>query len=495
MSNIKFEPNGHFGINGITIHPGSDVDADLVTVDVTGTPVFKWDESESKFSINTGLNIIGSSDIVQQVTKAFDGQTVNIKEFQDDEGNTLSGADERGILFSDGGTDPTNVFIGSDAGNKNASGAIDNIGIGSCALLFLTSGDGLIAIGTDALERNTSGGSSIGIGFRAGKFNGSGNSNTYVGTEAGVGSSGNSNNANVGLGSKSLTSIRTGDNNVALGVNAGRLLTTGNSNIFLGANAGRRQTTLSNLLIVDNQIRADIATELTNSILYGVMAATPAAQTLRINAVILGPHGAKIGDGGATNYLNVSNTGVVTLLGSAKRWLAMRPDLDYTVITAQGKPTQVVVGVFHGYSMPVYAAGQNEELFFNIHVPGRWDEASNPIVHLLVALAGAEDVNDNFKFQISWEHLTEEDAISVTSHDVEVEQAVLTDRNAQYSTYELQFTIDYDVDTPDNLADHDDLAFRLRRIDATNPDITNEVIILDYHVEFRVDKMFDGDAI
>ncbi len=208
---------------------------------------------------------------------------------------------------------------------------------------------------------------------------------------------------------------------------------------------------------------------------------------------ILGNGEVRIGT--TTNYLNISNTGVVTLIGSAKRWLAVRPDIDYTVITAQGKPTQVVVGVFHGYSMPVYVAGQNEELFFNVHVPGRWDEASNPMVHLLVALAGAEDVGDNFKFQISWEHLTEGGVIPATSHDVEIEQAVLTARNAQYSTYELQFQIDYDVDDPDNLADHDDLALRLRRIDATNPDITNEIIILDYHVEFRVDKMFDGDAV
>ena len=203
----------------------------------------------------------------------------------------------------------------------------------------------------------------------------------------------------------------------------------------------------------------------------------------------------RLGDSDDGNYLNVSSTGIVTLKGTAKRWLAMRPDIDYTVITAQGKPTQVVVGVFHGYSMPIYVAGQNEELFFNIHVPGRWDEASNPIIHLLVGLAGAEDVSDNFKFQVSWEHLTEGDVIPVTSHDVEVEQAVLTDRNAQYSTYELQFTIDYDVDDPDNLADHDDLAFRLRRIDATNPDVANEIIVLDYHVEFQVDKMFDGDAV
>ena len=192
----------------------------------------------------------------------------------------------------------------------------------------------------------------------------------------------------------------------------------------------------------------------------------------------------------ATNYLEISSTGAVSLVGSAKKWLAVRPDLDYTTITAQGKPTQVVVGVFHGFSMPIYN-NDNEELFFNLNVPGRWDEASDIIVHLLVALSGAEDIGDYLKFQLSWEHLTEEEIIPVTSHDVEVEQAVLAGRVAQYSTYELQFTLDYDIDDPDNVADHDELAMRLRRIDATNPDVTNEIIVLDYHVEFQVNKMFD----
>ncbi|KKN44889.1 hypothetical protein LCGC14_0688390, partial [marine sediment metagenome] len=54
----------------------------------------------------------------------------------------------------------------------------------------------------------------------------------------------------------------------------------------------------------------------------------------------------------------------------------------------------VVVGVYHGFSMPIYVAGQNEELFFNLNVPGRWDEASDILVHLLVALSGAEDIGD-----------------------------------------------------------------------------------------------------
>ena len=67
MSKIIFQPNGHFNINGIDIHPASDVDADLITVDVTGGPVFRWDESESSFGMNAGLRIQPATDSVTAV--------------------------------------------------------------------------------------------------------------------------------------------------------------------------------------------------------------------------------------------------------------------------------------------------------------------------------------------------------------------------------------------------------------------------------------------
>ncbi len=42
---------------GIDANPGSDIDTDLVTVGVTGTPILKWDESEDAFSQNKGLRV------------------------------------------------------------------------------------------------------------------------------------------------------------------------------------------------------------------------------------------------------------------------------------------------------------------------------------------------------------------------------------------------------------------------------------------------------
>ena len=41
--------------NGMDVNPGSDADADLVTVGVTGTPTYSWDESADSFRMTTGL--------------------------------------------------------------------------------------------------------------------------------------------------------------------------------------------------------------------------------------------------------------------------------------------------------------------------------------------------------------------------------------------------------------------------------------------------------
>ncbi len=49
------------GLNGINFSPGLDVDVDLITVDVTGAPTFKWDEATDAFELNKGLTIAAST--------------------------------------------------------------------------------------------------------------------------------------------------------------------------------------------------------------------------------------------------------------------------------------------------------------------------------------------------------------------------------------------------------------------------------------------------
>lgn len=209
----------------------------------------------------------------------------------------LAGVDERGILFSNGGTANSNLFIGDNAGRVGATGTY-NVALGTEALDALTSGEQNVALGGSALGKLTTGGYSVAIGHGAATnqttgaynvaighaalfLNVSGQWNVGVGREALFKATGYN---NVGIGGAAFQNLTTGGGNVGLGHVVGGALTTGNYNIFLGYNAGSKQTTNSNLLIIDNQQRADTAAEETNSILYGVMAAAPADQALRINA-------------------------------------------------------------------------------------------------------------------------------------------------------------------------------------------------------------------
>lgn len=161
-----------------------------------------------------------------------------------------------------------NLGIGASSLKENTKGN-SNVGIGVNSLTANTEGNQNFGMGYSAAQRNTVGNFNIGIGSLALQYNIDGDSNVAIGGSAGRGAEGNSHS-----------------NNVFIGYQSGRSITTGSSNIFFGFDSGYRQTTNSNLLIIDNQIRADVATELSNAILYGVMAALPADQTLRINAGI-----------------------------------------------------------------------------------------------------------------------------------------------------------------------------------------------------------------
>lgn len=192
--------------------------------------------------------------------------------------------------------------------------------------------------------------------------------------------------------------------------------------------------------------------------------------------------------GTAPNQLIISEAGVITMTGTAKRDLILRAELDYVAQIAQSKPTQVVIGVFKGFSFPIYNA-DNEELFFHETIPAQWDGVSDIVFHVKVALSNIEDVDDKFKFQLSWEHSPGDTVIPATSNDVEVEQAVLTDRTHQYDEYDLYFIIDYDIDGAGSEIKAGELfGARLRRIDATDPDITNEIIVGDWHTHYIIDK-------
>lgn len=283
---------------------------------------FVWDTAAQASSTDTGFAWVNFGD-----GSASFGDTALASLAADTDTLVVDAVNHtvNGTNFSGDNTNH-NLFFGSLAG-EGISGAIsNNICIGEEAGRYLT-----YASGVDGYY------------------------NTYIGAGSGKGTSGNNKGfGNVGLGWRtleditvgfynfgcgvfSLMNLTSGDYNIAMGFDSLGDTTTGNrnmalgsfagsknngdNNIFLGHYTGFRQTATSYTLIIDSvlnsTIRASAAEEEAEAIIYGEMAAAPADQTLRINAEILGSVGAKIGDGGTTNYLSVSNTGDVDFKGGA----------------------------------------------------------------------------------------------------------------------------------------------------------------------------------
>jgi len=164
--------------------------------------------------------------------------------------------------------------------------------------------------------------------------------------------------------------------------------------------------------------------------------------------------------------------------------LAQRFTLVPSTSQALGKPTAVSIGAYSGYSMPVYNS-DNEELFFGIKAPRRWDGTTNPIVYIFCHLGNSEDVGDKFKYQLSYvgkEYGS--GALTTATNDVEVETIVLTSRAAQYDSYVVAFTLDATKLCAGCLLDA-----RLRRIAASGSEVSNEVIVTDAYINFKRDKI------
>ena len=74
-----------------------------------------------------------------------------------------------------------------------------------------------------------------------------------------------------------------------------------------------------------------------------------------------------------------------------------------------------------------------------------------------------------------------------------VQQNLESGRALQYSIYRLEFTIDWDINNPDVVA-ADELAGRLRRIAVDGGDeVESDVIVLDWMIKYKVDKVFKQD--
>jgi len=111
----------------------------------------------------------------------------------------------------------------------------DNLGVGTSALLDVTSGGANVALGTLALGDLQTGADNIAIGAESLQHDVSGGSNVAIGSQALVAGTGSS---NVAIGYQVLQTLTSGSSNIVLGDQAGSAYTSSETNNILIGNTG-----------------------------------------------------------------------------------------------------------------------------------------------------------------------------------------------------------------------------------------------------------------
>jgi hypothetical protein len=158
----------------------------------------------------------------------------------------------------------SNTAVGAGTLAANTTGA-NNTALGSYTLPVNTSGEFNTAVGANSLSGNLT-------GLRNAAFG----ANTMPNNTAG--------NRNTALGYYALNQNLSGSDNTSVGYLAARN-TLGSGNVMLGNFAGAYETG-SDSFYIDNQDRSDTAGDKAKALLYGTFSATPASQTLKINAAV-----------------------------------------------------------------------------------------------------------------------------------------------------------------------------------------------------------------
>ena len=320
--------------------------------------------------------------------------------------------------------------VGYSACYRNTSG-LRLTAIGSTALYNNAGGSYGTAIGSEALWGNTSGVGCTAVGYEASKWNQTGNFNTAVGYLAD------------GLHAYAYNSH---SNQTVLGAYAGYDMTTGGSCVLLGYKAGWKQTTNSNLLIIDNQDRTSAALEITNSLIYGVFHATPASQSLRINAgtFILGnPTHADTEGAGAVLIQGIREDGA----GTAS--IAGQIEISHDGAVANDQLGKIIESVNTGAGL-VESRRVNSDLSQTfagdviIGAAGNLEKVTNDLTLTTAAnktLVMSQSVYDDLQFQVS--------NAKVTPNNLLPSWEAFTTNTSEYA-----FAIDEEVDTQANELPH-----------------------------------------
>lgn len=383
-----------------------------------------------------------------------------------------------------------NVGIGYRALYANNNGRL-NVAIGDEAMRYNSSGIYNTAVGSGALFLSTSS-RNVGIGINCGKHQTSGENNVYIGSFCAEYNQTGSTNVGVGYyacGKGAGSAQVAVANQTCLGAYSGYRLSNGSSgNVLLGYYAGSRQTTNDNLLIIDNQDRASAAAEITNALMYGIFDATPANQSLRINGEILGSDGAKIGDGGVTNYTKMEADGTLEFNGAATVWDDyVTPLTKATFGGAANDPTLTKLYDDGAGSGGVWALKFNDgdEVLVTVQMPHRWKEGTTIQPHIHFVCDSNVDPSDNFgiEFEWTWADIGEDYPANTTLQTNDIPTNVNTNNMHQFVNI-TSAGIDGSGHTISSV-----LMCRIKRVVATGDNYAGGVSILDFDVHYEIDTV------
>jgi len=176
----------------------------------------------------------------------------------------------------------------------------------------------------------------------------------------------------------------------------------------------------------------------------------------------------------------------ITLSGDAITEIILRPALDSVSLKKEDKPTQVTRGIVQGYSFPIYAC-DDEEMFFRLRLPRRWDEASNITVTGCVLIPEA-NMNGK-KFNLSMDYIWGTCGEVVPETNYTTYHEVTCSSDLAYVSYDVEAEFQYDVDLGKPLTADDTLFFRIYRTAASSDEITGEVVLLETYLVFKRDKL------
>ena len=162
-------------------------------------------------------------------------------------------------------------------------------------------------------------------------------------------------------------------------------------------------------------------------------------------------------------------------------WKSYEPFLDENRSNTQGKPTLITRGVFSGYSMPEYAAG--EELYFRMRIPFRWDGVTAPYFVAISAITAAEGVGDKYKFQLEWASSDIGSVVPDTVSETITDEVTVVNGSAYYAEI-IKFEMN-----PATMVSGQNIQARLRRIAASSSSVSDEIALFHWCTRWKMNRI------